>query len=142
MRFSIGEDCAAAAEDVAMAENDRCRSVMVANGFKPEIASRISYFFQYRALDREDIKQILLLSFKNKALEDGVKVARISRDLQEELFAQFGTSSFGVRPLEYALDSVLGAQVPDVGGVEKEYNVDGTLSRLHFEEVCHEETGL
>lgn len=133
MRFSICPETNLSESSIS--KNDRCRKTLVAGGFKPEVAGRISYFFEYHSLSEEDIKKILLLGFKNKATEYGIKVVDMSDELKNDIFTHYNHSDFGVRPLEYALDEILGSQVPIVETEETEYKASGTLEHLIFEEV-------
>lgn len=122
--------------DSAFARNDDCRGAMVKNGFKPEIAGRISYFFEYKPLSDESCKKILELAFMRKAGEYGAVIESIDAELGRDMFERFGRSPFGARPFEYALDSILGRQIPDIDGdKEKRYTVSGTLDRLVFTET-------
>lgn len=125
------------------ARNDDCRKVMVKNGFKPEIAGRISYFFEYMPLSEESCKKILELVFIRKASEYGAAVDSIDAELSRDMFERFGRSAFGVRPFEYALDSILGRQIPETDGdKDGRYAVGGTLDRLIFTEVSNEAAGI
>lgn len=116
--------------------NDECRRVLVRGGFKPEIAGRISYFFEYSPLSPENVKKILKLSFKAKAREFGAEIESVSDSLLEDMYAKFGASAFGVRPLEYALDDVLGRSIPDISGdTRKKFAADGTIDSPVFTEI-------
>lgn len=112
--------------------NDRCRQIMVANGFKPEIASRISYFFEYKQLTPEDIAKIVILTFRNKAKEYGCNIADIDRRLVSDIQSAYGVSQFGVRSLESDLDRVLGTQIPSDIDASTQYNVSGRLDNMEF----------
>ena len=112
--------------------NDACRKIMVANGFKPEIASRISYFFEYKQLTHEDIKKIMVLTLKNKAKEYGLNVVEIADGLVESMNNKYRVSSFGVRSLESDLDSLIGDGIECEVDVNAEYKAAGTLECITF----------
>lgn len=135
-------DDAPSCEETAFEKNDRCRRVMVENGFKPEIAGRISYFFEYSPLSAESVRKILGLAFKRKASEYGAIISEISDELQADMFERFGRSAFGVRPFEYALDDILGKAIPPIEDKEKTFAASGTLEALRFEEVTGETAGV
>ena len=105
---------------------------MVANGFKPEIASRIAYFFEYKHLTAEDICKIMILTFRNKAKEYGCNVGDIDRRLVNDIQSAYGASEFGVRSLESDLDRILGTQIPMNMDASAQYNVSGRLDRMEF----------
>ena len=123
--------------------NDRCRRAMVECGFKPEIAGRISYFFEFKPLSDESCKKILALSFAKKASEYGAIIERVEEDLQRDMFLRFGKSAFGVRPFEYALDDILGKQIPrDCYDKDKRYIASGTLDTIIFTEDSNATAGI
>ncbi len=132
MWFKIGARRAIQAAINTRQANDKCRQIMVANGFKPEIASRISYFFEYKQLTSEDICNIVILIFKKKAKEYGCNVASIDRRLIKSIRAAYEASRFGVRSLESDLDRVLGSQMPIDLDANAEYEVSGRLDRMEF----------
>ena len=47
-----------------------------------------------------------------KAGEYGAVIESIDAELGRDMFERFGRSPFGARPFEYALDSILGRQIP------------------------------
>lgn len=112
--------------------NDACRQIMVANGFKPEIASRIGYFFEYNQLTADDVLKIMILTFKNKALEYGCKIANIGNQLLDDIRIKYKVSQFGVRSLESDLDRILGAQIPVDLDTNFEYDINGHLNNIQF----------
>ncbi len=132
MWFRIGARRAVQSTINTRQANDRCRQVMVANGFKPEIASRIAYFFEYKQLTAEDICKIMILTFRNKAKEYGCNVGDIDRRLVNDIQSAYGTSEFGVRSLESDLDRILGTQIPMNLDASAQYNVSGRLDRMEF----------
>ncbi len=133
VQFRIGQDRGAVQSAICnRMANDRCRQVMVANGFKPEIASRIAYFFEYKQLTVEDIRKIMILTFKNKAKEYGCNVANIESELANDIQSAYGVSQFGVRSLESDLDRILGMQIPMELDASAQYDVKGRLGRMEF----------
>ncbi len=135
MRFDLTDDRESKVGHTS-SNDDRCRTVMVQNGFKPEIAGRISKFFKFNSLSKADLSKIAVIAFKNKFKEYGFIVDEISDELREDIEQSSDVSRFGVRPLENALEEVLGEQLPvvPVEG-EKHLRVGGTLHRLTFTEV-------
>lgn len=135
MRFDLTDDRERIV-DHTFSKDDRCRRVMVRNGFKPEIAGRVSKFFEYRPLSKADLSKIAVIAFKNKFMEYGFIVDEISDELRIDIEQSFEVSKFGVRPLENALEEVLGEQLPAVPAEgERHLRVGGTLRRLTFTEV-------
>ena len=122
-------------ESVTESTDDRCRRVMVNNGFKPEVAGRISRFFEFKSLSQEDITQIALLVFKNKISEYGFIVDDIKQELVDDIKSHYTSNDFGVRPLENALDEVLGSQLPAPSDCEQHIEVGGTIKHLVITEV-------
>ena len=116
------------------AESDACRDAMVRAGYRPEVAARISYFFEYKQLTEADIAKIMCISFAAKAEEYGYKVSGLSDTLRRDLAARYGVSTFGVRSLESDLDRIIGDYVRHSGGLEAnaEYTVDGVIGALRF----------
>lgn len=69
-------------------------------------------------------------------MEYGFIVDEISDELRIDIEQSFEVSKFGVRPLENALEEVLGEQLPAVPAEgERHLRVGGTLRRLTFTEV-------
>lgn len=134
MRFSIPNAITVAdtATKSSQTANDACRRIMVANGFKPEIASRIAYFFEYKQLTPEDIKKIMVLTLKNKAKEYGLNLVEIADELVDSLNKKYRVSSFGVRSLESDLDSLIGDGIDGEVDENAEYKASGTLERITF----------
>lgn len=147
-KIGIASPAASTASEAVLADapfvrNDECRKVMVKNGFKPEIAARISYFFEYKPLSEESCKKVLELAFMRKASEYGAVIDRVDGELSRDMFERFGHSAFGVRPFEYALDRILGRQVPESDGdKDVRYAVSGSLDRLIFTEVANATAGI
>lgn len=136
LRFTVpGENAQAPQASTAISSDDRCRRIMVNNGFKPEIAGRISRFFEFKRLTKNDIAQIAVLVFKSKFSEYGFIVDAIESGLLEDIQFHYTSSKFGVRPLENALDEVLGAQLPPPPVDEQHIKVGGTVERLIITEV-------
>lgn len=132
MKFNIQNDIASSidsAQDLRMT-NDACRKIMVANGFKPEIASRISYFFEYKQLTPKDMKKIMAITLKNKAKEYGINVVEIADELVESMNDKYQISSFGVRSLESDLDSLIGDAINEGIDCNAEYKVAGTVEHI------------
>ena len=116
-------------------DDEFCRRIMVNNGFKPEIAGRIAYYYVYNNLTMEDRKKILVRCFKNKALEYGVEVVGIDDALVDNLHSRYSFSNFGVRNIENALDSLIGELMPkSFIGSNKRVNVSGSHQLLIFKE--------
>ena len=132
MWFRIGSRRANAPTINTRQVNDKCRQIMVANGFKPEIASRIAYFFEYKQLTSEVIGEIMVLTFKNKAKEYGCNVTSLGRKLVNDIQSAYGVSNFGVRSLESDLDRILGDQIPMDIDSNAEYDVCGRLNKMEF----------
>ena len=136
MRFDLTGDGERGTDDPALSNDDRCRSVMVRNGFKPEIAGRVSKFYEYKPLSKGDLAKIAVLAFKNKFTEYGFVVDEISDELQRDIEQSCAASRFGVRPLENALEETLGEQLPAASEEgAKHLKVGGSLRRLTFTEV-------
>lgn len=114
-------------------KSDRCRESMKKQGFKPEVVSRISYFFEFRQLTAEDYKKIMIISFKRKALEFNCVVEEIGDDLLNDMSVQYEVSQYGVRSLVSELDRVIGKQVPSNCSLEENYTVFGSLENMCFE---------
>lgn len=112
--------------------NDACRQIMVANGFKPEIASRIGYFFEYKQLTEDDVFKIMILTIKNKALEYGCKISNIGNQLLDDIRIKYKVSQFGVRSLESDLDRILGSQIPVNLDTNFKYDINGHLNDIQF----------
>ncbi len=122
-------------EATTISADDRCRRIMVNNGFKPEIAGRIARFFEFKKLTKADIAQIAVLTFKKKFIEYGFVVHSIEASLLEDIQSHYTSSQFGVRPLENALEEVLGTQLPPLSEDEKRIKVGGTIENLIITEV-------
>lgn len=136
MRFDLAGDGGRGTDDPALSNDDRCRSVMVRNGFKPEIAGRVAKFYEYKPLSKGDMAKIAVLAFKNKFTEYGFVVDEISDELQRDIEQSCAASRFGVRPLENALEETLGEQLPAASEEgAKHLRVGGSLRRLTFTEV-------
>lgn len=136
MRFDFSTNIERNVPDAIPSNDDRCRAIMVRNGFKPEIAGRISKFFEYTPLSRDNLVKIAVLAFKNKFIEYGFVVDEISDELRDDIENHCIVSRFGVRPIENALEEILGAQLPEVPiEGEKHLKVAGTLRQLIFTEV-------
>lgn len=136
MRFDLTGDGERGTDDPALSNDDRCRSAMVRNGFKPEIAGRVSKFYEYKPLSKGDLAKIAVLAFKNKFTEYGFVVDEISDELQRDIEQSCAASRFGVRPLENALEETLGEQLPAASEEgTKHLRVGGSLRRLTFTEV-------
>ncbi len=132
MTSNIDMSVRGAEEEFIQSTNDKCRKIMVANGFKPEIASRISYFYEFNALTMEDYRKIMSLVFKNKALEYGVKVVNIEESIVNEMQERWQASTFGVRSLESDLDNIIGSQITKELALGGEYDIGGRLEELTF----------
>lgn len=136
LRFAIPEEDPESQDISATVQfDDRCRRIMVNNGFKPEIAGRISKFFEFKHLTQEDVSQIAVLALKNKFAEYGFVADEIDDLLLEDVRSRYASSEFGVRPLENALDEVLGMQLPPLSNDEKHIKVGGTIESLTITEV-------
>lgn len=139
MRFVISPQNAATVQQTTSTHetNEHCREVMRRGGFKPEIAARIQYFFEYKALSPADIKKVLVLAFKKKAKEYGAIIDSVSESLTTDIHRRYAGSRFGVRPLENDLDEKLGQQIPQsVLTEDKHFNAGGTLDNIIFTEVA------
>ena len=123
MRFDTGEGA-----DVAerASDSDRCRKAMVANGFRPEIAGRVSYFFEFNELSAADIRKITELTLCRKAAEYGLNVTEVSSPLLDALAERYGIGTFGVRVLESDLDRLIGEKVTEAPDADAEYALSGT----------------
>lgn len=86
-------------------------------------------------LTQEDVSQIAVLALKNKFAEYGFVVDEIDDFLLEDVRSRYASSEFGVRPLENALDEVLGMQLPPLSNDEKHIKVGGTIESLTITEV-------
>ena len=136
MRFDLTGGSERIMDDPTLSSDDRCRGVMVRNGFKPEIAGRVSKFYEYKPLSKGDLAKIAVLAFKNKFTEYGFVVDEISDELQRDIEQSCAASRFGVRPLENALEETLGEQLPAASEEgTKHLRVGGSLRRLTFTEV-------
>lgn len=136
LRFIVpGENEQTSQTSTAISSDDSCRRIMVNNGFKPEIAGRISRFFEFKRLTKNDIAQIAVLVFKSKFAEYGFIVDAIESELLEDIQSHYTSSQFGVRPLENALEEVLGSQLPPPSVDEPHITVGGTVEHLIITEV-------
>lgn len=136
IRFSIPEpDNSKQPPILPQSSDDSCRQTMIKNGFRPEIASRISFFFQFKPLAKVDIENIAIIAFKKKLAEYGFLVDAMGQSLINDIRARYTSSKFGARPLENALDEVLGRQLPPPSDRDQHIKVDGTVENLIITEV-------
>ncbi len=136
LRFVTSNESVQSGDEKTMiSADDRCRRVMVNNGFKPELAGRIARFFEFNKLTDADIAQIAVLTFKKKFMEYGFVVQSIEERLLEDIRSRYSSSQFGVRPLENALEEVLGEQLPPPSEDVKCIKVGGTIENLIIMEV-------
>lgn len=125
--ISAGENCS---DRAAINGNDRYRNAMVKVGFKPEIAGRISYFFEYDKLSAADTEKIIGLTVKRKAYEYGVDLVYVKPELLRAMSARYGIGTFGVRALESDLDRLIGAQIDGSGNTDGEFVMEGTPDNI------------
>lgn len=134
MRFCLREN-EVEREDVVSSIDEKCRKAMVKYGFKPEVAARISNYYEYKSLNAEDMKKIAIIVFKNKLKEYGVIVNNIDDELKLNIESLYNPSDFGVRVLENTIDNILCGHVFLNTDTECVVNVRGTIDNLEFEKL-------
>lgn len=115
-------------------DNDRYRNAMVKSGFKPEIAGRISYFFEYNKLSASDIEKIIELTVRRKAYEYGVELDCVVPELLKAMSARYGVGTFGVRALESDLDRLIGERIDGEGNHDGRFVMAGTPDNIVLRE--------
>ncbi|MFI3166505.1 MAG: AAA family ATPase [Bacillota bacterium] len=112
--------------------SDECRQTMVDNGFKPEIASRIGYFVEYRQLSKEDMHEIMNIAIKNSAKEYGIEIANIKSSIRKDVVKKYGATAFGVRALISDIGRLIGKNIVKDLQCDKKYILGGTLEKMVF----------
>jgi len=87
-----------------------CRRRLRSAGIKPELVGRINSFLAYGSLSPSVRAEITTLTVVRVAKEYGVNVRRIAPSVVVYLLDQ-SDDAFGVRPIEYLVDSLLGQAI-------------------------------
>lgn len=89
-------------------EDEVCRRHLRASGMAPEIIGRIGRFLVFRPLTPEDRAEITALSIAEVAAEYGLRLGRIAPSVVVSVLEKVRTDNFGVRPVRYLIDELLG----------------------------------
>jgi len=90
-----------------------CRKRLRGAGMKPELVGRIASFLVYDKLSPSVQAEIAALTIVRVAKEYGVAVRRVEPSVIVYLLDRGGSGEFGVRPLEYLIDDVLGEAIEE-----------------------------
>ncbi len=89
-------------------EDEVCRRHLRASGMAPEIIGRIGRFLVFRPLTPEDRAEITALAIAEVAAEYGLRLERIAPSVVVSVLEKVRTDNFGVRPVRYLIDELLG----------------------------------
>ena len=109
--LEVGDALAAGPATADVAEH--CRKRLVASGLKPELVGRVHAFLPFTPLDEEARAEVCVLAVVAAAREYGLDVQWVEPDVVARLLDHVGGTGFGARPLEYAIDEVLGDALMD-----------------------------
>ena len=85
-----------------------CRRRLTQVGLRPELVGRIACFLPFRPLSAEARAEIAALAIVAVAAEYGLTVSRVEPPVIWQVLAEDPVGDFGARPLEYAIDEILG----------------------------------
>jgi hypothetical protein len=112
MTTNLGHDLEDELNDATLghrpALREACRSVLLEEGFPPELVGRIGTVALFRSLDDETLAEIAAGAVRRLASEYGLEVAAVDQLVSLTVLDMAGTSGVGVRGLDHAATDLLG----------------------------------
>lgn len=121
--FTSNLDCESILSDLEMRADGQvphvvdevCRRRLCSAGIKPELVGRIGSFLAYGPLNPSVRAEITALTVVRVAKEYGTNVRHIAPSVVVYLLDQ-SEDAFGVRPIEYLVDNLLGQTIEEAAG--------------------------
>jgi ATP-dependent Clp protease ATP-binding subunit ClpA len=118
-----------------------CKEALVKNGFRPEIAGRITCFLRYQPLSEEDIKKVIRLEIEQCANSYGLHVREVTHAVIDDI-AEASGSKFGMRAFKQLIERKMGEVFADFSekyGINKAVAVSGRLYEIEVSKFVTED---
>jgi ATP-dependent Clp protease ATP-binding subunit ClpA len=127
---SIGFSDDSAPSDL-ISNDDRYKQSLIDNGFRPELAGRISYFLNYQPLSDEEIRKIISLEFYHAAKAFGLFVEEVADSVIDDV-VKATSSKHGMRAYRSIIEKYCGELFAEYMASEDIYNVliEGNLESI------------